>query len=73
MGVDRRGVARGKCKEGDCDCEDYDVGITGDTGTCGYFWHPPARHEKLVEHTSGVACSSREGKIIVFILPHFSF
>ena len=41
MGVDKRGVLRGKCSE--CECEEFE---SVNSIVCEYCGHPPVKHEK---------------------------
>ena len=46
MGKDARGVARGTCKNAECDCDDFELN-ENDRGKCGYCNCPAPQHENL--------------------------
>ena len=48
MGLDKRGISRGKCKCQSCDCGEYEV-APGSTGHhCNYCEHPAPAHEMIL-------------------------
>ena len=45
MGINKRGVLRGKCSESECECECEEFESVSSI-VCGYCGHPPVKHEK---------------------------
>lgn len=43
MGINKRGVLRGKCSESECECEEFE---SVSSIVCEYCGHPPVKHEK---------------------------
>ncbi|CAH3018230.1 unnamed protein product, partial [Porites evermanni] len=43
MGINKRGVLRGKCSESECECEEFESVCSI---VCEYCGHPPVKHEK---------------------------
>lgn len=68
MGLDDRGVERGKCRVEDCDCTEF-ISST-DSISCGYCGDPPAKHQNENPPTNASSsanptvksCSSSKGK-----------
>lgn len=50
MGIDKRGVPRGKCSE--CECEEFE---SVNSIVCEYCGHPPVKHEKHSDILSPLA------------------
>ena len=56
MGVDLRGIFRGRCRADECDCLDFQ--IVADTFSCGNCGDPPSRHEATINDTTTTATCS---------------
>ncbi|CAG2257869.1 unnamed protein product [Mytilus edulis] len=55
MGLDDRGIDRGKCRVEECDCTEFPA---SDAMSCGYCGDPPAKHQNLQQHVSSSTASS---------------
>ncbi|CAC5414035.1 unnamed protein product [Mytilus coruscus] len=65
MGVDQRGINRGKCKVADCDCTEFH--LVQDALFCGYCGDPPAKHQDLAAPTTSTSPNNNDSSETVLL------